>query len=885
MRAAHFAFRALVLSCCLLGLAACTASHTPTDITPGAAPVPGGALTALLPPPAALRATSAGEVSVNGKDYNAAWPNANVSAAGTEGLFTPSYAGANRTMADLAYAVYAVGVTGFTGDSTLYFTFTTPFTTGNCWIGLADYAAGNWDWYVLPDPVALKSELVLTLANRDQAGVMPVAVAFTGTADCQLQQLKLGDMTQIGPGGWPMSGHDPQQTFSSPEQGPATNAVRWHASSTGANPNLIFTGAAFTPDGKLLARTNDILYCFAADGALQWSIGLHPLTLPAFATDGTIYFGGAAPAAGLHAVSSAGELLWTYPTTLDVKGAPAVRPDGKIYFGCDDGNLYCLNADGTLDWQHDLVLSVGCSPAVDSAGAVYIGYATDDWGNDGYVLALNADGSEKWEFSVGEPIRSRLAVCANGNVLAITKSGGLLGLDQDGGLEFSKALQCSASSYIVTDASSNIFVGSKAGTLLGLNADGSTAWTYTADSEVLVAPTLDGNGNVIGASLNGMLIACTSTGDEAWTYNTGSSLFVPPAAGPALEAVGNFSGNMFALDLTGALQWQTGTGGPVVGSPVVTTGGTVYFGCADGYLYAARPDGSIKWRYLAGAIGISGSPAIDTTGTIYVGSKDSKLCAVKPDGTELWQFTTTGQIWSSPVIDGAGTIYFGCDDTNVYALYPDGTKKWSFKTKNSVRGSVALGSDGRVYAGCQDSRVYAITPDGTEDWSYKTAGAITGGVCLGSNTIYAGCEKDTITGVVYALSTSGSKQWSLDTVGPVHTAPALLPGGGIVVISSSGPSVQGSIYAISPTGVPWWQYGPASSGGQNLQGGIGLAVDTDGVIYAGTTDGQVLALTDAGSSASVKWSHDVLGALFYTPALDAGRLYIGTATGVLAFGN
>lgn len=883
MRTAHCGLLVLSVMCCLLTAVSCGGSAAPAS---GAA-MDGSVLAGLLPPPAALRQASAGQVVVLGKDYNAAWPNGKVSAAGNDAKYSPTYAGVNRTLADLAYAVYALDVAGFTGDSTLYFTFTTPSTAGNGWIGLADYAAGRWDWYELPEPAGMESILVITLANRDSAGVMPVAVAFTGTAECQLKQLQLGDVTQVEPGAWPMSGHDVQQTFRSAEQGPATNAIRWQVSSFGANPSSIFRCVTVAPDGTVLAGADDALIKYAADGTQMWSCGgINPLTIPAVAADGTVYVGGAAPTAGLHAVSSTGTKLWSYPTTMDVYGAPAIRPDGKIYFGCDDGNLYCLNADGTKNWEHSLVQTVHCSPAVDAAGAVYIGYYTDAWGNDGYLLALNPDGSQKWEYNVGEPLRSRIEISPNGNVLAITKSGGLLAVDQDGGLEFNNAVQSSASSFIVTNAANMIFFGTKSGTIRALNPDGSEAWTYTADNEVLVASEFDSNGNIVGASINGGIFTCSPDGAEAWIADTGEQLFVPPAAGGGLTVVTNNSGGIFAYDATGAEQWRSGTGGPVVGSPAVTTGGTVYFGSADGYLYAVRPDGSIKWLYQASTIGVSCGPAIGTDGTIYIGSKDNKLCAVKPDGTELWTFATTGYVEGSPVIDQNGTIYCGSNDTNLYAVYPDGSKKWEFKTKYNVGGSPAVGLDGTVYVASWDSRVYAVKSYGEVDWEYKTDGAIKGGVCLGQGgVIYAGCEKDPETGMVYAISPSGSKLWSVTTVGPVRVSPALTPDGDIVVSTCAGYAVDGYIYAISASGTQMWQYGPAPAGTASMTGAAGLAVDADGVIYAGTTSGQVLALNNNGSSASVKWSYDAPGAAFYTPAVDAGRLYIGTGTGVLAFSD
>jgi len=48
---------------------------------------------------------------------------------------------------------------------------------------------------------------------------------------------------------------------------------------------------------------------------------------------------------------ASGNVAWRYVTEGPVRMAPLVH-DGRVYFGSDDGHLYCLNADtGTLQWR------------------------------------------------------------------------------------------------------------------------------------------------------------------------------------------------------------------------------------------------------------------------------------------------------------------------------------------------------------------------------------------------------------------------------------------------------------------------------------------------------------------------------------------------------
>lgn len=874
------AFAALATLLMLSMFTACAGLHPSTPVGQSSIHQANPGLATLLPPPNALRSVSAAEIVLNGKAYNSSWPNDNVAAAGNDGLYTPNYTGATRDFAHLAYAVYPFSVTGYTGEQALYLTFTTDSAAGDGWIGLADYANNRWNWYALPAPAAHLSVLSITLANRDQAGMMPVALAFTGTAPWQLAQIKLGDVSLIGPGEWPMAGRDALHTHHAQVQGPQANTLKWRFRCSG--PGALYTGIALKADGTTIAGSGSSLLAYDANGQMLWECpGVTPTTVPAIAGDGTIYVGGSAPTPGLHAISSSGALLWTY-TTGDVLSNPAIGTNGYIYFGSDDANFYCVKPDGSLAWQHNLTLSVRVSPSIDDAGNVYVGYATDDWGSDGYVKAFHADGTDLWETgNLGGPVRCISNAAPNGDVIATvkTKSGPpLQAINSTGGVHWSQSYSVSSTSCPLVDADGLIYVGTKDSKLLAVNPDGSQAWAYTADAEVAAGPVLASDGTIIAGTLNGTLFACTKTGSEAWTYATGVEITVAPATAGDAALAASGSGYLSSVDLTGALQWQTGSGGPVSGCPVATSGGTVYVGSNDGYLYAVRSDSSLKWRYQTG-MGISGSPAIGTDGMVYVGSKDKILHAVHPDGTPAWQFTAGGLIESSPVLGGDGTIYFGCNDKKVYALAPDGTQRWTFLTKYQVSGSPAVDDTGEVFAGSWDMYVYAITWDGTEDWKYKTDGKVIGGVCVGGDgTVYAACEQNSEAGYVYALSSAGTLKWKFATVGPVHMTPAITVDG-VMVASSDGYTVKGSIYAIDLSGQQKWAYGPVPVAA------AGLALDADGVLYAGTQDGRVLALSDNGSSSSVKWTYDGAGTLFSTPAIAAQKLYIGTGTGMIALGN
>ena len=77
-----------------------------------------------------------------------------------------------------------------------------------------------------------------------------------------------------------------------------------------------------------------------------------------------------------------GDLLWSFPTTGNIKSSPAIAQDGTIYIESFDGNLYAINPNGTQKWTSsingtDQGLILGSSPIIAQDGTIYIG-STDN---------------------------------------------------------------------------------------------------------------------------------------------------------------------------------------------------------------------------------------------------------------------------------------------------------------------------------------------------------------------------------------------------------------------------------------------------------------------------------------------------------------------------
>jgi outer membrane protein assembly factor BamB len=136
------------------------------------------------------------------------------------------------------------------------------------------------------------------------------------------------------------------------------------------------------------------------DGSLKWSFdtGDGVESSPAIGPDGTIYFG--SYDGDLYALTDAGDegvLQWVFPTNDAIDGSPTVDGDGIVYFGSRDATVYALYPDGSVKWTFETGDGIECSPAIDDRGYLYIGSF------DGNLYALGTGGPDVGVVSVDMP--------------------------------------------------------------------------------------------------------------------------------------------------------------------------------------------------------------------------------------------------------------------------------------------------------------------------------------------------------------------------------------------------------------------------------------------------------------------------------------------------
>lgn len=380
--------------------------------------------------------------------------------------------------------------------------------------------------------------------------------------------------TVISP--WPMFHHDYANTSRTQfKAAPNPGTLKWKADgqasppAIGAGGIIYVAGSAFGPDGKSEVGA---VTAIEPNGKQKWQFPTDDgvcLYAPAIGNDGTIYASCESPPA-IYAVTPKGKSKWKFAIGGDPNAAPVVGSDGTVYVGAD--GLYAIYPDGTEKWRFATGYDVHDSPAIGADGTVYVGF------ENGYLYALNSEGSQKWAFEFG-PLFDPF-IYTHESPIAVSISSPAIG------------------------ANGTIYIGS--------------ALSSEADA----------------------LLALDRQGKRKWIFDIGkrSPLVSPPALG-ADGTVYFHSGDtyLYAVGSNGQLKWKSPLESSTPSTLAVGFDGTIFVGSSDGHLSAVKPDGQREWgpidlelhevsnwatsdvrsQLCAPAIGADGTIYVDGSGQLY----------------------------------------------------------------------------------------------------------------------------------------------------------------------------------------------------------------------------------------------------------------------------
>ncbi len=387
-------------------------------------------------------------------------------------------------------------------------------------------------------------------------------------------------------------------------------------------------------------------------------------------------------------------------------------------------------------------------------------------------------------------------------------------------------------------------------------------WKFHSKGYIFSSPVIANGVAYVGSTDHALYAVDIATGQMKWRFATKGRVTSSPAYGNGSVYFVSYDGNLYAVDAaSGKEKWHFATGGErrfaarhlhgatpeaetmpdpfdlFLSSPTLS-GNAIFFGSGDGNVYSVQANsGKLIWKFGTGNV-VHASPAI-ADGTVFIGSWDSYFYAIDAaTGQQKWRFKTgvdpnihnqEGIQSSAAVIDGV--VYFGCRDSNLYALDArNGETKWASNMKGSwVIGSPAV-AGGKVYFSTSDSGLFVAADAktgatvfslGTNKWPMFSSPAIAG------NTVYIG----THAGKFMAIDLTSQKiVWTYETEAAEKNRSTF-------VKSDGTPNYEGVFFDFFYDDMvigtdKFWSMGSILSS----------AVVADGVVYFGSTDGNLYAL-------------------------------------------
>lgn len=482
-----------------------------------------------------------------------------------------------------------------------------------------------------------------------------------------------------------------------------------------AGDNFEYSSPAVVGGVVYVGSNNGIIYAIAANnGSLNWSydVGSDVIASPAVTAD-TVYVGSLE--GNFYALGTTGgqkgKLRWSYRSGSQIESSAVVS--GSSVFVGGKNLLFVLDTStGDFRWSYGVGQEV-VSPAI-ANGWLYL--ASDKlYAFQPTPIAMAM--VEKWKFNTGSTI-TRSGVAVDGGVTYVgTDDGYLYAINPDGTQKWRFSTGGSVVFSTPVVAAGVVYFGAENSLFYAVNtSDGILKWSKPLsgpNARAISPPTVADGVVYLGAS-NGYLYALNATnGNEVWTpYYVGSTAY--GLTSPLVDAVNNriyFAyGNkrLLALDRpSGSLVWQAnllGDNHSENPSSILQVGNTLYAG-GYGYIHAFDLSGNQKWAYRAYGTGALEAGFVEWQGILIGAGFDGKVVALNTaDATLRWEYAVKG-VPGKPFV-WQDVVFVMTNGFRVYALsMEDGRLRFEYAGNFNPLFPVVTG--GLLYLGSRDGRVYS----------------------------------------------------------------------------------------------------------------------------------------------------------------------------------
>ncbi len=444
---------------------------------------------------------------------------------------------------------------------------------------------------------------------------------------------------------------------------------------------------------------NDI-WVFRKDGDIKYktSTWVDMYSDPYFDVTGSLYFGNGY---SMKCLNGNGEFRWEFRTDGYVLSSPRIGLDGNLYFGSDDGNVYCLDP---------------------------------------------LSGNKIYKFHFNEQIRYPVEFGKDSSIFCIIGYPGQFG----GAGKIRRIYHPEPANWIVSDrnfvkspalSDNGIIVACSIDSVFAYTESGSALWNYDNEGDSLEIPVIFDN-SVIITSRNKITCLVLSDGSLVWQKDANGQFYDSPGIGPDRSIyIGSTDNNLYAYSPDGEIKWSYVADNDILYSPAITSTGDIVFCCQSGNLYSLDSDGNLNFKAGILPIGLTvpyisnNSPTIDGYGNIYIGTEKSNK-----NNAALLSYNNHGNLnWSRlfgsdypdfnmypPTFDKDNNIYFRFSRSlESYSL--DGTPRWDEENNQTWRinfrepllDNPTIDYSGNIYVSTSYGNIYKLNSSGDLIWVYS----------------------------------------------------------------------------------------------------------------------------------------------------------------------
>jgi outer membrane protein assembly factor BamB len=304
------------------------------------------------------------------------------------------------------------------------------------------------------------------------------------------------------------------------------------------------------------------------------------------------------------------------------------------------------------------------------------------------------------------------------------------------------------------------------------SANGTEKWRYPSKAENKLAfyapPALTGDGQLIAGAYNNQLYSLNrENGAQNWVFSQVAHDYYYFVAGPSASEEQIYAPstdkNLYAVNSSGALQWQFAAEDALWGTPA-TDGKNIYLASMDHRLYALdATTGQVVWKTDELGGSMAGTPTLSPQGVLYVGTFNSEVIALNAtDGEILWRMKAKGWVWTGPLLQD-DVLYFGDLAGSMFAISAkDGKELWSLQPddaqKNGISGRPVILGD-TIYFATRGGALYAVdVANGSLRWSKAIGGQLYADLATVDEMILLASVKTDA--ILIALDANGNQKWA-----------------------------------------------------------------------------------------------------------------------------